>query len=319
MKRKIYPLLVVLLSFFLVFSACQKDEGAEEPARSVSSINTKILRIADNQNGGLNIFVSVTDQDGRAIEGLNASNFEISMIEGNKETPVKINGPTLLPSVIITALTMDYSGSMYADTVSIAAMETALGTFINMKNSYDQIELIKFSDSVQVTVPLTSSTPSLLAGIIDTTFVGHGYTAFYRAVIQGINDVQSLAASNPTYLPSVIGFTDGWNNLVPLTMDTLLLNSINNQIPVYTVAYGANPDTTSLHAIADSTGGAYAYNPSATSLSILYQIVNGQLSNSVIIPIPPPPAKGKVTYRVTAKYLTNGGLFKDTDEKYFYY
>jgi len=319
MKKKIYTLTAVLFTFFIVLSACQKDNDDFAYEQSITSIKAKILRIAENKKGGLNIFVSVTDQKGNAIKGLSKSNFKISMLEGGVEQPIPITDSTTLPSVIITALTMDYSGSMYADTFSIPAMETALTTFVNLKNPYDQIEIIKFSDSLQVTVPLTSNTTSLLNGIIDTTFYGHGYTAFYRAVIKGLDDVQTLALNNPTYLPSVIGFTDGWNNLPPYTMDTLLQKSIFNQIPVYTVGYGPNPDTTSLHTIADSTGGAYAYNPSASSLSLLYQIVNGQLSNSVVIPIPPPPAKGKVTYRVKVSYLSRDGLFKATDEKYFYY
>ena len=319
MKRKIYPLLAILISFFLVFNACQKDSDFIEPIKDITSINTKILRIADNQNGGLNIFVSVTDQKGMAIKGLNESNFEISMIEGGVVTPIKINGPTTLPSVIITALTMDYSGSMYADTVSIPAMENAIVSFINMKNPYDLIEIIKFSDTVELITPLTTNNQALTSSVFSSNFSGQGATALYRGIMKGQDDVWAVAQNNPNYLPSVIGFTDGKNNLAPLTMDSLLHKSLYFQIPVYTVGYGVQPDTASLRVIADSTGGAFAWNPSATGLSVLYQIVNGQLSNSVIIPIPPPPAKGRVTYRVTANYACKDGFFKDTDEKYFYY
>ncbi len=319
MKRKLYPLVAVLLTFFFVLNACQKDEISIEPEKKITSINTKILRIVDNQKGGLNLFVSVTDQTGKAIEGLNESNFDIFLLDGGVATPVQESGPSTLPSLIISALTMDYSGSMYSDTVSIPAMENAIGTFINMKNAYDQIEIIKFSDTVDLIVPLTPVNSTLLSGVFNPNFYGHGYTAFYRAVMRGQDDVWALAQNNPTYLPSVIGFTDGKNNLAPLTMDSLLYKSLYHQIPVYTVGYGVQPDTASLRTIADSTGGAYAWNPSATGLAVLYQIVNGQLSNTVIIPIPPPPAKGRVTYRVTAKYSCDDGFFKDTDEKYFYY
>ena len=230
MKRNLYTLAAVLFTFLIILNACQKDDNFEYE-KEITSIKAKILRIVDNQKGGLNIFVSVTNQKGEAIKGLSKKNFEITMIEGNIETPIPITDSTSLPSVIITALTMDYSGSMYGDTVSIPAMETALGTFVNMKNTYDHIEIIKFSDSIDVTVPLTTSTTSLLNGIADTSFAGHGFTSFYRAVIKGLDDVQTLAASNPTYLPSVIGFTDGWNNRTPLTMDTLLLNSLLIKYP----------------------------------------------------------------------------------------
>ena len=302
-----------------MLNACQKDDISVEPEKKITSINTKILRIVDDQKGGLNIFVSVTNQNGIAIEGLNESNFDIFRMDGDQAIPVKESGPSFLPSVIISALTMDYSGSMYSDTTSIPAMENAIGTFINMKNPYDQIEIIKFSDTVELIVPLTPVNNTLLNGVFNPNFNGHGQTAFYRAVMRGQDDVWNLAQYNPTYLPSVIGFTDGKNNLAPLTMDSLLYKSLYYQIPVYTVGYGVNPDTASLRTIADSTGGAYAWNPSSTGLAVLYQIVNGQLSNTVVIPIPPPPSKGRVAYRVTANYSCADGFFKDTDEKYFYY
>jgi len=318
MKHKLYPLAAILLVFLLIFNACQKDEELPNENRT-TSINAKILRIVDNQQNGLNIFVSVTDQKGNAIKGLSRGNFKISMIDGNSVTPIKINGPTSLPSVIITALTMDYSGSMFADTVSVPAMENALVAFINMKNAYDQIEIIKFSDTVEVVAPLNTSIQPLVSAVYSSNFYGHKSTALYRAIMKGQDDVWALAQNNPTYLPSVIGFTDGKNNLAPLTMDSLLYKSLYWQIPVYTVGYGVQPDTAALRTIADSTGGAYAWNPSTTGLSVLYQIVNGQLSNTVIIPIPPPPSKGRVTYRVEVSFSNADGNFKASDEKYFYY
>ncbi|MCK5846790.1 MAG: VWA domain-containing protein [Bacteroidales bacterium] len=317
MKKLLLPIIVLFLTSVLILSACQKDEIIVE--KSITSINTKILRIVDNHKNGLNIFISVTDQKGNAIKNLSNSNFKISMINGGVETPVNPSGGSSLPSTIITALTMDYSGSMYSDSTSIPSMENALTTFINLKNTYDQIEIIKFSDTVEVVTPLTTNTQNLITGVTSNNFTGQGYTALYRAIEKGQDDVWSLAQNNPTYLPSVIGFTDGNNNLAPLSMDSILHKSLYWQIPIYTIGYGIQPDTVSLKTIADSTGGAFAWNPSSAGLSVIYQIVNGQLSNSVIIPIPPPPSKGKVTYRVTATYICPDGTFTDTDEKYFYY
>ncbi len=317
MKQKIRLLSVFVIAFLLVAAACQKDDYIE-PEKQITSINTKILRIIDNQKGGINIFISVTDQKGKAIKNLTNHNFEFAMVNGDEVIPIIPNGAPTLPSLIISALTMDYSGSMYVDSTSVPAMENALISFINSKNALDQVEIIKFSDTVEVTTALTTNATTLISGV-NSTFGPHGATAFYRAVMQGQDDVYALAQNNPTYLPSVIGFTDGVNNLQPYTMDSLLYKSLFWQIPVYTVGYGVQPDTVSLKVIADSTGGAFAWNPSAAGLSTLYQIVNGQLSNSVIIPLPSPISKGRITYRVTATYACPDGIFKDTDEKYFYY
>ncbi len=322
MKKIIITLSAVFFMIAIVFTSCKKDEYLQVPLTGfdVTSINTKILRIVENPQGGVNLFVSVTDQKDRPIENLSVKDFYMEMIDANGViTPIKAIGPLSLPSLIITALTMDYSGSMYTDTIAVPSMENAISSFITMKNPYDQCEILKFSTTVQTTVPLTSNPQLLFAGLADTTFAGHGSTALYRAIIQGMNDVNTLASNNPTYLPSVIGFTDGKNNQTPLTLDSLLLTSITKQIPVFTVGYGVNPDTTSLKTIADSTGGSFFWSPNAAGLTQLFQTVNGQLTSSSIITVPGPPSKGKITYRVTATYKSPNGIYEDTDQKYFYY
>lgn len=319
MRRSFIPL-SLLLGFFLMFSvSCNKDE-TEEPVAAIKSIDARIMRIVDNDNGGVNIFMSVTDQDGQAIKNLNESNFDIFKVENNGAlTPVLQNGPSSQPGVILSALTMDYSGSMYTDPLSVPSMENAISTFINLKDPVDQVEIIKFSTNVDVEVPLTSNHNILMGGLSTPYGNSGGSTALYRSIQQGQNDIMNGLVGNPNYLPSIIAFTDGKNNENPLTIDTIIINSSIIQIPVYTVGYGVQPDTVALKAIADSTGGSFFWSPNTTSLASLYQMVNGQLSNSTIVTVTGPTIKGKVKYRVKAKIYTPYGYFEDTDEKYFYY
>lgn len=322
MKKIILRLTLIIVVFAVVSTSCKKDdfEPNTQIDNTTTSIKTSIPRIVDNGNGGINVFVNVTDQNGQAIKGLTEENFLFEVVSPNGQTQTMTpSGPGQLPNLIITALAMDYSGSMYADSVSIPGMENAISTFITLKNSYDQIELIKFSDNVQVTVPLTSNQSLLLAGLNDTSFVGMNSTALYAALQTGIDDVIALAINNPTYLPSVVGFTDGKNNQPPYSADTLIVNSIIEQVPIYSIGYGVSPDTTQLKYISGQTGGQFFWSPSASYINTVYQHINGQLVNTTIIPLPGPQTKGKIKIRCTTTYECAAGVLKSTAEKDYHY
>lgn len=324
MKKNLFYLVAVFFTSALLLTSCQKDTDVEpkEPDYTTTSINTNIPRIVENNKGGINVFVNVTDQNGKVIKDLNNNNFKFEMITSDGKTKtLNATGPGQLPSLIITALTMDYSGSMYDDSVSVPAMENAISTFINLKNPYDQIELIKFSKNIQVTVPLTAKKAVLLNGLNDTTFTGKNSTALYAALNQGMSDVTKLANNNPTYLPSLVGFTDGRNNQPPQKPDTLIQTSIVEQVPIYTVGYGITPkpDTTQLKNISGQTGAQFFWSPSTSNMNTVYKHINGQLANTTIIPLPGPQTKGKVTIRVTTTYQCAAGKLTSTTEKDFFY
>lgn len=322
MKKLILNLSLLLAFSVICLTSCQKDsiEHNKEVDYSTSSIKASIPRIVENNNGGINVFVNVTDQNGKALENFDTDNLKFETVSSNGQTEtLKASGPGQLPSLIISALTMDYSGSMFSDSLSIPAMENAIGTFISMKNAYDMIEIIKFSDSIQVTTPLTDNLNDLQAGLADSSFIGKNSTALFEALQTGVDDVLPLAANNPTYLPSVVGFTDGKNNRPPNTPDSLIQNCIVGQVPVYTVGYGNSPDTVQLKNISGQTGGQFFWNPGTGNINTVYQHINGQLTNTTIIPLPGPQTKGQVTIRVTATYECAAGTLTATAEKEFYY
>ncbi len=314
--------LLVVSSFLLMIHSCTKDEFTPNVHKdhATTSIRASIPRIVPNGKGGINVFVTVSNQKGEVVKGLTNKNFTFELIDGSGQSQIlSPSGPGQLPSLIISAMALDYSGSMYTDTFSIPAMESAAATFIDLKNSYDQIELIKFSNDVQVTVPLTDNLFLLLAGLDDTSFVGKSSTALYAALQTGLDNIIGLAASNPTYLPSIIGFTDGKNNQPPHHPDSLVFNSIVNQVPIYSIGYGSSPDTTLLKSISNQTGGQFFWSPYGSDVQTVYQHVNGQLTNTTIIPLPGPQSKGKVTIRCTVKYNAVAGQLEAVAEKDFYY
>lgn len=311
----------LLICFFMLVSSilffnCSKDE----PIKKVDGIDVTIPRIL-LKNGKITMFVSVTDLEGNAIKNINESNMKIEVIKDGQTTIVNgfnLYSSTSTPTPIAAALTMDYSGSMWWDSLSIPSMQDAVKTFIGLKGLTDKLEIIKFDHNIFVAQVFTTDTVLLYqaANYDSTTFMGGGSTAFYGSCLTALNDASMSVSSTVGVLPAVVGFTDGVNNVAPYDPMTVILQALQLQIPVYTIGYGAFNyiDSTTLQLIADTTGGRYYYAPSPNDLQQLYQYINGQLTGSMVVGFPW-GSKANATIRVTISYQ---GYVKKAEKMIFY-
>ncbi len=290
MKKTLFNSLffIALIALFATTS-CQKDEYVE-PQPKISGIDLSIPRITV-ENGQLIIYLSVTDKEGNPITDITSNNIKVEKIQDGISTQIGnidlFSSGTGHAFDIASALTMDYSGSMYADNNDIQEMETAVKNFIGMKSITDLVEIIKFSANVYTIAPFTTDTTVLYDAIEDTTYPLMASTAYYKACQIGISDAAAVANASPAQImPAVIGFTDGENNMAPLNPDSVIIDALQSQIPIYTIGYGTVPDTATLHHIADTTGGRFFFAPTNTDIQTLYQYVNGQLSSLYQISFP---------------------------------
>jgi Ca-activated chloride channel homolog len=300
MKKALGLLFFAALFGLFLTTSCNKDE----PVVKVDGIDVTIPRIL-LKDGKITMFISVTDRKGNAINDISKANMMIETIIDGQVT--KISGFNLYsnPSVatpVAAALTMDYSGSMYWDTLSIPAMEDAVKTFISLKGLTDKLEIIKFSNGVHVVQAFTMDT-LLLYSAVDSTLNLGGSTAFYASCMTALSDAAGSVSSTVGVLPAVVGFTDGVNNVAPYDPLTVITQALQLQVPLYTIGYGAFNyiDSTTLQLMADTTGGRYYYAPDPTDLQQLYQYINGQLTGSVVVGFPW-GSKANATIRVTVSY-----------------
>ncbi len=320
MKKARYVFFAVLLVPLVLMTGCFKDfDGDPAPTGKVDGIDVTIPRVV-LQNGKITMFISVTDLKGNAIRNIKSNNLLIETIVNGQTTKVSnvnLYSSTSTPTPIAAALTMDYSGSMYYDSLIVPAMEDAVKTFIALKGLTDKLEIIKFDNVVYVVQPFTADT-LLLYAAVDSVLQMAGSTAFYEACLTGLVDADTEVGTSTTVLPAVIGFTDGRNNVAPLDPDTVINTALQLQIPVYTLGFGGTatymPDTVTLKEIADSTGGRYYWTPDPNDLQQLYQYVNGQLTSTVVIGFPW-GSKSNATIRVTVFYQGH----KATAQKMIYY
>jgi len=334
MKTRILGIALFAAMLVVVISGCRKDPmDPKKPYENLSDVTTtqvvSTLPRIEVSNGNLTIFLSVTDQIGYPIVGLNKLNFEVAMIN---DAGVQVIDDILLSSTggpgtlhnVAGALTLDYSGSMHVDSMDIPNMEAAVHAFIDLKSTPDIMEIIKHDHVVQLMQAFTSDSALLHAAVDDdTTYTFGGSTAFYHACMNGLVDTHDTITGLTGWLPAVIGFTDGKNNQMPIQPDTLVSLALQYQIPIYTVAYGSftgqnAPDTAALQFLADTTGGRYFFTPTSAGLQTLYQYINGQLTNAYVITFPF-GNKANATIKVTTTYKCGNGTLKSTASKMIWY
>lgn len=293
MNIKNFTIKFFLISYVLShLVACQKDEKimlhtnkyfTDLDDKTTTSIDVTIPRIEfDNKKSSettVTFYVSVTDQDGNVLSNFNANNFNLSFLCKGEVDTINIQNHSFTSDNdkrdrIAVGNTMDYSGSM--STQDILDMETAIKQFIRLKDDQDYMQIIKFHSDVFIMNEFTNDTTVLINAVNE--HVGTGLTAYYRAVLEGLQEVHSFINDYPKLFPAIIAFTDGYNNLYPYDPDAFISNAKKNQIPIYTMGFG-QVNTNVMIKIANETGGRYFYTPSSLEIENLYTTISMQLSN----------------------------------------
>ena len=166
---------------------------------------------------------------------------------------------------------LDISGSMEGDKISTA--RSSLIDFINLLDDRDSLEVMLFSDKVDVLSPMTplaqnrNDLTTRVSGIFE-----HGDTRLYDAVDQAYKDVQ--ATGDPTHIRAVVVLTDGEDTASNTPLDAVVREIGNtseggNAIKVFTIAFGSDANTDVLKQIAEATG-AKMYEATPETIKAIY-------------------------------------------------
>ena len=235
---------------------------------------------------------------------------------------------------IASALTLDYSRSMYdLDSINstpkyekVYAMENAVTGFINRMNENNYALLIKFGYMIDLIQSYTNNI-SVLREAVKTKSYPRSGTALFLSIYSALKDTAFI--SDPTFMKTVIAFTDGEDNQSGKITKNTVINLANELgVKVYTIGmldivkhsdppgingYGEKD----LFDIAMKTGGLYYYSPDETQLSTIYSNIINQIKNSYSISIlwkdknlPPKGTPVKAIVRLNVKGQTKN-LVKD--------
>jgi Ca-activated chloride channel family protein len=191
------------------------------------------------------VYAMITDNRGRSIDGLSASDF--TLLDNGAQQPIVAFEPQL--SAVSCALVLDVTESMEA---SLASVRKAAFELIDALRPSDSIAVFAFNQTVTTRQPFTRDKAAAKRAVLGAE-IG-GVTALYDALAR-----VTRAMSGRSGKKVIVVLTDGSDNSSVLSAGTAIRRAKNAGAAIYTIAEGAALDdkslVESLADIAGSTGG----------------------------------------------------------------
>jgi tight adherence protein C len=234
---------------------------AAVPAAADDGVKVAVAQIDASAFPEVRLVASVTDSQGRPVQGLGAGDLVVS------ENGITQNAAIDLASQsapVALALVLDTSGSMGGR--PIADAKQAMITLINALGPADQAALLTFDATVRIDRPLTGDKPALVAAT--NAAVAGGNTAIYDALAAAM---AALDAAPPKARKAIVLLTDGIDNSSRQSAATVQAGLKAASVPVNVIGLGTDLDRTALAAIgAAAPGGRFLEAPTSAQLGGIY-------------------------------------------------
>jgi VWFA-related protein len=220
-------------------------------------------------------YVSVLDGDGKPVRGLTKEN--AILLENGREISIdsmRMTGTGGDREPLSLAIVLDRSESMSGEKI-VRAKESVL-RFIALMEPEDKAALIVFSDTVALLEPLTNDQGRLTSTV--KAIEPEGHTALYDAVARGAEALKGVPGRK-----AVVVLTDGIANRGSLDIHQAIAEAVKDYVSVSVIGLGADVRTARLERIAQETGGAYFFTPSASGLSEIYEAISRRIRNEYVV------------------------------------
>lgn len=247
------------------------------------------------------VYATVFDHGGRAIDGLNRNQFEI--LDDGAAQPVEVFESS--ETALTCALLLDTTGSMEE---ALPAVKNAAREFIGQLRAQDKVAIYAFSDHVDELSPVTDDKASARRALARIRAAGR--TALFDSISQ-----VSLALEHTPGKKVIIVLTDGGDNASSLNRQSAANRARKAGVPVFAIAEGdALKDHASedlLRELSQDTGGKMFKAEKAKDIEKVFDAISEDLENSYLLAFRPSsaePAKPwhelKVNVKNTEKPLT---------------
>jgi len=257
--------------------------GQNEQPSSTVRVNVKLV----------NVFVSVTDQKGAPIGGLNKNDFRVAE-DGIAQNIAVFSRESELPLSIVLAI--DTSLSTKKDIrLELDAAKRFAHTILR---PVDKLSLYQFDELVQEVVPFTAKLPMIDNGL-DRLRIGSA-TALYDAVYLG---AEALEKRDGRKVMVVI--TDGGDTASRTSYQEALRAAVEAEAILYSVIIvpiesSAGRNTGGEHALiqmSHDTGGKYFYAGTAAQLERAFRDIGEELRTQYLLAYYPRPRLADSEYR----------------------
>lgn len=179
-----------------------------------------------------------------------------------------------------TVLVLDRSGSMGlpaqpgAKTSKLIALQRAAGRFVEGMRPGAQTALLPFGSRVEMPTPFVSSKEGLKRAI--GWLQPEGETALFDAVVAGVDTLEAAQVSGRR---AVVAFTDGIDNRSRRRVADAIERAREAKTPVHVLGLGrpGELDETTLHRLAEQTGGTYHHARNEEKLIAAFEALSIQL------------------------------------------
>ena len=169
--------------------------------------------------------VSVTDRNGRTVEGLRAENFKIF----EDQVPQQILSFTAEDAPCSVGLVLDVSGSMRN---TLGSAKSVVQSFFQTANSEDEFLLLTVSTQPDTISRFTTDIASLEDSVERAS--SGGMTALIDTVYLGLNDMRK--ARQPRR--ALLVLSDGVDNFSRYSKEELMRVALEADVQIYTIIVG---------------------------------------------------------------------------------
>ena len=229
--------------------------------------------------------VTVTDNTGRLITGLNQEDFQV--FEDGAKQDITFFTRSQLP--IALALLLDTSASM--DTKLGTAQEAAIG-FAKRLRTQDLASVIDFDSRVVILQPFTNDGAALEKAIRETS--AGGSTSLYNAAYIALNEMKKLRARSVEEIrrQAIVVLSDGEDTSSLLPFEEVLELAKRSVTGIYAIGLRAkeprvmstfNEADFVLKTLSQETGGRAFFPQSVGELDAIYSQIGDELASQYTV------------------------------------
>jgi VWFA-related protein len=287
------PLVQVLLlaTAVLVTTALVPWIGLPGTAQAQGNVTITVDKLEVGQDGKNLAYVTVRDENGVPILGLEPGNFDIIEDQSTYFPPEQVSTQVNPRAGMSVALILDLSGTMKGQPLEEAKKASArlLETLLNEANDPDRAAFFGINGPVDINnvavsegereADFTNDRNKILNLINPLEVTGNAATPLYDALFRVVKIAGRQAGPR-----AIIVITDGQDKVSSLSADDPISEANRNRIPIFPVGFSRGPvNDDYLTRLAARTGGTYTKAREASLFTKGFEDILNALSQQYVL------------------------------------
>jgi len=295
------------------------------PVHAQGNVTLEVDRLESGPNGQMTAYVTVRDENGVPIPGLQPANFTVVEDQRTSFPPDQVSTQANPETRLTTALVMDLSGTMQGQALDEAKKASAkyLETLLDQPNDPDRVAFFGINGPVNISdltineknreIDFTNDRNRILNLINSSEVTGNSPTPLYDALFRAIKITALQQAPR-----AIIVITDGQDKVSKLSADDPISEANRNNIPIFPIGFSRGQiNNEYLTRLAARTGGTYTPARDASQFTQVFGQTLDQLSQQYVLTYPSRLARDAQPHAVLVRVDNPKG--KAYDDQVFFF